>query len=199
MRRDVLTCDYFGTTHVVMTGSTDDWAQLGAAPSTPEAAGSDGTRWPHLSPVFRVVDKLVFWSDSALTIPGTRFRFGLDPIIGLLPGGDAVGGAVSLSVFVLALQNRLPVWVLWRMVLNIALDTAFGSFPVVGDVFDFGFRANQRNMKLLRTHSERGLPATMPKSYYVVGILLLSLSLVLLALPIVLGVWLFGWLLSGAH
>jgi hypothetical protein len=153
-----------------------------------------------MSPVLRVVDRLVFWSDSALTVPGTRFRFGLDPIIGLIPGGDAVGGALSLSVLVLGLQYRLPVWVLWRMVFNIAVDTAVGFVPVVGDLFDFGFRANQRNMQLLRDHTERGgLPARMPKSYWIWGILLVSLALVLAAMPIVLLVWLSGWLLSGAH
>gem|GEM_PF-305100 len=188
----------FGTTHVVMTGSSEDWAQLNAAQPAP--ASSDHARWPHLSPVFRVVDRLVFWSDSALTVPGTSFRFGLDPIIGLIPGGDAVGGALSLSVLVLGLQYRLPVWVLWRMVFNIAIDTAVGFVPLVGDLFDFGFRANQRNMQLLRDHTERGaLPASMPKSYWIWGILLVSLALVLAAMPIVLLVWLSGWLLSGAH
>ena len=181
-----------------MTGSSEDWAQLNAA--RPAAPSTEHARWPHLSPVFRAVDRLVFWSDSALSIPGTRIRFGLDPIIGLIPGGDAVGGALSLSVLVLGLQYRLPVWVLWRMVFNIALDTAVGSVPLVGDLFDFGFRANQRNMQLLREHTERGgLPARMPTSYWVWGIMLLSLALVVAALPIVLIVWLGGWLLSGAN
>jgi len=184
-----------------MTRSSEDLAQLAGSPA-PQPVGSDNARWPRLSPVFRVVDQLVHWSDSALTIPGTRIRFGLDPIIGLLfpGGGDAVGGAVSLSVLVLALQNRLPVWVLWRMVINIALDAAVGSVPLLGDLFDFGFRANQRNMNLLREHTERGgLPATMPKRYWVKGVLLLSLALVLAAMPIVLSVWLIAWLLSGAN
>lgn len=181
-----------------MAGSSEDWAHLNAAQPAPPS--TEHARWPQLSPVFRVVDRLVFWSDSALTVPGTRIRFGLDPIIGLIPGGDAVGGALSLSVLVLGLQYRLPVWVLWRMVLNIAIDTAVGFVPVVGDLFDFGFRANQRNMQLLRDHTERGgLPARMPKSYWIWGILLLSFALVLAAMPIVLLVWLSGWLLSGAH
>lgn len=183
-----------------MSGTTDDWAQLNAARPA-NGAGEDQARWPRLSPVFQVVDRLVHWSDSAFTIPGTRFRFGLDPILGLIfpGGGDAVGGAVSLSVLALALQNRLPVWVLWRMVLNIALDAAVGSVPLIGDLFDFGFRANQRNMKLLRAHGERPLPATMPKSYWVAGVLLLSLALVVAALPIVLSVWLLAWFLSGGN
>lgn len=193
----------FGCTCVVMTHPSEDLAQFGAAqPSgsvAPQPESAEHARWPRWSPVFRVIDRVVFWSDSALTVPGTRFRFGLDPIIGLIPGGDAVSGAVSLSVLVLALQYRLPVWVLWRMVINIALDTTVGLIPVVGDLFDFGFKANQRNMQLLRKHTEKGLPATMPKSYWVWGLLLLSLALMLAALPIVLLVWLGGWLLSGAN
>lgn len=188
-----------------MTRSSEDLAQFGAAEPgsalTPQAASSERGRWPQLSPVFRVVERLVHWSDTALTIPGTRIRFGLDPIIGFLfpGGGDAVGGIVSLSVLALAIQQRVPVWALWRMVLNIAIDAGVGSIPVLGDLFDVGFRANQRNMQLLREHTERGgLPADLPKRYWVWGVLLLSLAFVLAALPIVLGVWLFAWLLSGA-
>lgn len=153
-------------------------------------------RWPRLHRIFRVVDRIVYWSDTALPIPGTRFRFGLDPIVGLLfPGaGDAVGGVVSLSVVLLALQYRLPVWVVARMVVNLALDAVVGSVPLVGDVFDFGFRANQRNMDLLRAHAERTEPASMPKRYYVWGALLLILAVLLVALPIALSVWLITWL-----
>lgn len=159
---------------------------------------ASGARWSQLSPIFQIVDRVVHWSDSALTIPGTKLRFGLDPIIGMLfpGGGDAVGGVVSLSVLLLALQNRLPVWVLGRMVINIAIDAAVGSVPLLGDLFDFGFRANQRNMNLLRAHSARALPASMPKLYWLWGISLLLLALVLAAVPIVLGVWLVAWLFT---
>jgi hypothetical protein len=165
------------------------------------ASSAERARWPRLSGVFRVVDRLVHLSDTAFAIPGTRFRFGLDPVIGLLfpVAGDAVGGAVSLSVLLLGLQYRLPVWVLARMLLNITLDTAVGSVPFLGDLFDFGFRANQRNMELLRSHSARAVPAAMPKSYWLWAGLLTSVALVLAALPVVLSFWLFAWLVSGAH
>ena len=192
-----LTRGLAGSTDVLMSASPDNPAHPGSL----AAGDADRARWPQLTGLFRIVDQLVFWSDSALTIPGTRFRFGLDPVIGLLfpGGGDAVGGVLSLSVLLLALQNKLPVWVLGRMVLNIAVDTAVGSVPLVGDLFDFGFRANQRNMDLLRHHSARAVPAAMPKSYWFWGTVLVSLALVLAALPIVLSVWLIGWLLAGAH
>jgi hypothetical protein len=151
--------------------------------------------------MFRVVDRVVYWSDTALTLPGTKLRFGLDPIIGMLfpGGGDAVGGIVSLSVLLLALQNRLPVWVLGRMVTNIAIDVAVGSVPLIGDLFDFGFRANQRNMNLLRAHKARALPAAMPKLYWLWGILLVLLALALAAIPIVLGVWALAWLFQNGR
>jgi hypothetical protein len=160
-----------------------------------------GSRWPQLSPLFRIVDRVVYWSDTALTVPGTKLRFGLDPIIGMLfpGGGDAVGGVVSLSVLLLALQNRLPVWVLGRMVLNIAIDAGIGSVPFLGDLFDFGFRANQRNMNMLRAHSARPLPASVPKLYWLWGILLLLLALALATVPIVLGVWAVAWLFTNGR
>ena len=174
-------------------GSSTDALGLGAPASD--------ARWPQLSPLFRIVDHVVYWSDTALTLPGTKLRFGLDPIIGMLfpGGGDALGGVVSLSVLLLALQNRLPIWVLGRMVTNIAIDASVGSVPLIGDLFDFGFRANQRNMSLLRAHSARVVPATMPKLYWLWGILLLLLALALAAVPIVLGVWAIAWLFQNGR
>ena len=183
-----------------MSASSEHFANSpSSSTETLERGGPAGEgRWQQLSPLFRIVDRVVYWSDNALTIPGTKLRFGLDPIIGMLfpGGGDAVGGVVALSVLLLALQNRLPVWVLGRMVWNIAIDASVGSVPLVGDLFDFGFRANQRNMNLLRAHSAQAVPAAMPKLYWLWGILLLSLALVVAAVPIVLGVWAIAWFLS---
>ena len=179
-----------------MSASPTDADSHSSSTEALERGAVGGARWPQLSPLFRIVDRVVYWSDSALAIPGTKLRFGLDPIIGMVPGGDAVGVVVSLSVLLLALQNRLPVWVLGRMVINIAIDAAVGSIPFLGDVFDFGFRANQRNMSLLRAHSARAVPAAMPKLYWLWGTLLLLLALALAVVPIVLGVWAVAWLLE---
>lgn len=150
-------------------------------------------RWPGLSPVARRVEHVVHLLDSGIPVPGTKVRLGLDPILGLvLPGvGDAVGGFVSLGVLFLAVQYRVPAPVIGRMVANIAVDTAVGGIPVVGDVFDFGWKANERNFELMTRH--RGdLPRHgAPVAYWCSVVALLLLGLICVALPIALIVWLF--------
>jgi hypothetical protein len=145
-------------------------------------------RWPHLHLVARGVEHFAYVLDSALPIPGTRFRIGLDPILGLVfPGvGDAAGGVLSLGVLFLALQYGVPLWVIARMVGNIGLDAAVGGIPFFGDVFDFGFKANQRNFDMLREHQLREQPAALPKRYYLYAALLVLLALASLLLPLLL-------------
>jgi hypothetical protein len=146
-----------------------------------------------LSPVARRVEHVVHLLDSGIAVPGTKVRLGLDPILGLvLPGvGDAVGGFVSLGVLFLAVQYRVPAPIIGRMVANIAVDTAVGGIPVVGDVFDFGWKANERNFELMARH--RGdLPRHgAPVAYWSSVFALLLLGLICVALPIALVVWLF--------
>jgi hypothetical protein len=94
--------------------------------------------------------------DSAVGIPGTRVRFGADALLGLFPGlGDALSAALAAFPVVVAVRHRLPASVVLRMLGNIALDTLIGSVPVLGDVFDVGFKANQRNAALIERHIER--------------------------------------------
>src|SRR5256885_709629 len=94
--------------------------------------------------------------DSAFTIPGTNIRMGLDGLIGLLPvAGDLVAGIVSSYLIWEARQLGASRWVLGRMMANTALDTLVGAVPVVGDAFDILFRANLKNMALLRRHLEK--------------------------------------------
>lgn len=98
--------------------------------------------------------------DSAFRIPGTSFRFGWDPIIGLIPGlGDAIDTGVSAYLIFLATQFQLPPRVLGWMVFNIGLEAVVGSVPIAGDVFDAFFKANIRNLALLEGH----LQTTAPK------------------------------------
>jgi hypothetical protein len=94
--------------------------------------------------------------DTAIVIPGTNFRFGADGVIGLVPGiGDALTTAMAAWVIYEAHQLGVPRHLLLRMIGNVAADSLFGSVPVVGDVFDVLFRANRRNMRLLRDHLNR--------------------------------------------
>lgn len=91
--------------------------------------------------------------DSAIGIPGTRFRFGLDGLFGLVPGGgDVVMGLVSLYIVNEARKMGLPQHKLLRMLGNVALDVAAGAVPVVGDLVDMAFKANLRNLDILEEH-----------------------------------------------
>lgn len=94
--------------------------------------------------------------DTALVIPGTNFRFGADAIIGLVPGiGDAITTAISAYIVYEARRLGVPRHVLMRMIGNVALDGLVGAVPLVGDLFDTMWRANIRNVRLLRKHLER--------------------------------------------
>ena len=97
--------------------------------------------------------------DSAARVPGTSFRFGLDPVLGLIPGlGDVAGAALSGYVVILASRLGAPKTVIVRMLGNVAIDTVAGAMPVVGDLFDAGWKSNTRNLALLERHV--GLPTT---------------------------------------
>jgi hypothetical protein len=149
-------------------------------------------RWPALSPVARRVEHVVHLLDSAVRVPGTKFRVGLDPVLGLvLPGvGDAVGGFVSLGVMFLAVQYRVPAPIIGRMVVNVAVDSAIGSIPVVGDVFDFGWKANERNFELMALHRGDLPKRGAPIAYWLSVAGLLVVGLIFVLAPIALVVWL---------
>ncbi|MGE3874281.1 MAG: DUF4112 domain-containing protein [Parvibaculaceae bacterium] len=94
--------------------------------------------------------------DSALTIPGTRIRFGADSALGLVPGaGDLIGLGISAFALMEAWRLGAPPRLMARMIGNIALDTGLGAIPVAGDILDVFFKSNTRNLKLLLDHLER--------------------------------------------
>jgi hypothetical protein len=97
--------------------------------------------------------------DGSFILPGTNIRLGLDAIIGLVPGvGDIISGLISSYLIWEARRLGASKWLIARMSANTLIDTAIGSIPVVGDAFDVMFRANMKNMALLRRHLEqRGL------------------------------------------
>lgn len=112
--------------------------------------------------------------DAAFTIPGTRRRVGLDPLLGLIPGiGDLGSAAIGGYIVLVASRLGVPAVVLWRMMLNLAVDTAVGVVPFVGDAFDAAFKANLRNVALL----ERALAdprGTRRSSWWVLAGLVLT-------------------------
>ncbi len=96
------------------------------------------------------IQQLADLLDSRFRIPGTRWNIGLDGLIGLIPGiGDAATGLVSLAIVAWAARLGAPKSVLLRMLANVGADVALGSVPIVGDLFDIGFKANRRNADLL--------------------------------------------------
>jgi hypothetical protein len=102
------------------------------------------------------LDRLARLLDTALVIPGTKIRFGADAVIGLLPGiGDTITTALSAWIVYEAVKLGAPRELIMRMVANVAIDGLVGAVPVVGDAFDVLWRANRRNMRLLRAWMER--------------------------------------------
>ncbi len=102
------------------------------------------------------IDRLATLLDTRFVIPFTKFRFGADSLIGLAPGiGDAVTTALALYIVYEAHRLGAPKTVLARMLGNVAIDGVIGVVPVAGDVFDVMFRANRRNVRILREHLER--------------------------------------------
>ena len=120
-------------------------------------------------PFFALLARLM---DSAFAIPGTNIRFGLDPIIGLLPGiGDGATALTSLMLFLKAAKYGIPKIVLARMALNIVLNTTVGAIPLVGDTFSFFFKSNERNYDLLRTHANTPGSSTRADWTFVMALL----------------------------
>ena len=95
----------------------------------------------------RAVSRLL---DRSFRIPGTSIRFGLDPVLGLLPvGGDVLAALGSGYILFVAWRNGVPAGLIGKMLLNVLVDTIVGSVPVVGDLFDAGWQANARNVAIL--------------------------------------------------
>lgn len=95
--------------------------------------------------------------DAQFRIPGTSIRFGLDGIIGLVPGvGDFISFLISSYIVSIAVNKGASGFVLARMLLNIVVDALVGAIPILGDIFDVVYKANQRNMQLLQEHYVEG-------------------------------------------
>jgi hypothetical protein len=105
------------------------------------------------------IEALAQLLDTAFVVPGTNVRFGLDALIGLVPGiGDAITTFLSLYIVGEARALGVPPLLIGRMLANVALDGIVGAVPLFGDAFDVAFRANRRNMALLREHLDRTNP-----------------------------------------
>ena len=136
--------------------------------------------------------------DSAIRIPGTGIRLGLDSIVGLVPGvGDLAGTAMSGYIVLAAARMGVAPAVVVRMILNLGVDTVVGSVPLLGDLFDVGFRANTRNAALLDRHLAEPVQVRKSSRLAVLaavgGIVLLAAGGVFLAILAVRGL---NWLVQ---
>ena len=128
-----------------------------------------------LDPLFKWI---AFIMDDFLRIPGTKFRFGLDPIIGLLPGiGDTGSAIVSALALIAAARRGIPKILLARMSLNILINELVGIIPGVGDAFSFWFKSNARNYELLKNYS--AVPGRSRKSDWIFMIAVLAVLFVI--------------------
>jgi hypothetical protein len=142
----------------------------------PEQKGAAG-----LEPLFRWIAVLM---DDLLRLPGTRFKIGIDPLIGLIPGiGDTGSAVVSAIALLQAARYGLPKIILARMSVNILLNEVIGIVPVVGDAFSFWFKSNARNYALLKQHMGVRRKARTSDWLFVFGVL------VLLALVVAAGIF----------
>lgn len=141
--------------------------------------------------------RFAFFMDEAFTIPGTRFKVGLDAVLGLIPGiGDVIGAVMSTWIVVGALRHRVPFRIIARMILNIGVDLIFGAVPVAGDVFDFLYEENVKNMRLLEKHRDRRRP---PRSMAAIAFVASLVVLFVLAMAVGVVVALLGllvWLIG---
>jgi hypothetical protein len=129
------------------------------------------------------LELLARWMDSVFEIPGTRIRFGLDPLLGLIPGlGDALSTLVSLYILSAARRCGVPRVTMLRMAANIAIDFALGSLPILGDAFDVFWKANVRNVALLRRHLMVATPAEQRRARSGDWLFVSGLALLLAAL-----------------
>lgn len=117
--------------------------------------------------------------DNAISIPGTKISFGLDPLIGLLPGGgDTLTGGIAAYIVVEAARMGIPRDILWKMVGNILIDSFAGTVPVVGDLFDLGWKANVKNIELLEQHLDATISGK-PNYLFMIGLVALLALIVL--------------------
>jgi hypothetical protein len=140
----------------------------------------------------RRLDALAHLLDNSIPVPGTGTRFGLDAVVGLIPGiGDAVGGLMSAYIVFEAARLGAGPAVIMRMLLNVGVETVFGAVPIIGDLFDAGWKANAKNVRLL--HQAIDAPGAVRRS----SRLFVALVFVVLLALFAGSMWLIWWVLSG--
>ena len=129
--------------------------------------------------------------DAKFRIPGTEIRFGIDPVLALIPGlGDLASPIFATLLIVQGLHQRVPKIVLVRMLANALIDAAIGAVPLAGPVGDIFWKANVRNLSLLERHARPGLKPSRSDYAFVFG--LVAVFGMIVVVPVVMAVWMAG-------
>jgi hypothetical protein len=160
--------------------------------------GPDGEPLPDLVEL----QTLARWMDNVFEIPGVKVRFGLDPLLGLIPGlGDVATSLVSFYILRAAQQKGVSRLTMARMGTNILIDWAIGSIPFVGDAFDVYWKTNHRNVELLRQHVQAQGTGTRPPrtgDWLFFTLLIAALALLLIG-SLTVTYFIVTWLASLLH
>ncbi|MDB5121538.1 MAG: hypothetical protein JWN56_2756 [Sphingobacteriales bacterium] len=136
---------------------------------------------PSDSSPIKWVERVSYLMDESFRIPGTNFRFGLDPLLNLIPVlGDVSGFAVSGMLVLTMAKKGVSNKVITLMILNIVLDFIIGGIPIIGNIFDFAYKANSRNIKLLKEHYTENKHQGSGKN--IIAIVVIILLIILIAL-----------------
>ena len=161
---------------------------------TDDTGGAEGIERFNESGALERVRRLGWLLDDSIPLPGTNRRFGLDPLVGLLPiAGDLSTGVLSVYIVTEAVAVGVSRATLVRMLLNVAIDVVVGSIPVLGALFDFAWKANERNVSLLEARAEHPEGARADRRFLLVALAVFVLGLTGVAFATVL---LVQWVLA---
>lgn len=140
------------------------------------------------------VEQIAYILDERFRIPGTNFRFGLDPILNLIPvAGDLSGFLLSSALILTMAKNGASGKVVALMTINAILDATIGAIPILGQIFDFFYKANSKNIRLLKEHYEEGKHLGSGKGVWITAILVFIVLFILFLYLI----WvLFAWFIN---
>jgi hypothetical protein len=157
----------------------------GADPSG-EPGAADPRRQARVDATRRHVAALAWLLDESFAVPGTRHRFGIGPLMGLVPVvGDLLGAAAGSYIVLRAIQARLPRVVIAQMSFNVLLNALVGVVPLAGDAFDFLFKANTRNLRLFERHALDPTSSTRRSWLFFGALVAVAITLLVLAVVVV--------------
>jgi hypothetical protein len=141
------------------------------------------------------IKSVSYLMDEQFRFPGTKFRFGIDPIINLFPlVGDMTGFLISAGMLLAMARNGASSKVVVLMSINILVDSVIGPIPVLGNIFDFYFKSNTRNLRLMQEYFVEGKHQGSGKNTIIIALIVLVLILALLVYGLIkVGEWVISW------